>query len=248
MMKAASSTASPSKDVASRMNFVVDLPLNDNSSPGFVFTGSPPIVSAVLGNFPNLHHHKDRVVGSYVQSLKLPGVEISGFPDAASLEKVLVIHQNAPRQLILTTQPPNLSLPSSNSSSGSHQVLYTHHLPAADVSELGIEFDGFPAKVKAVSKDSPLAGLLIPGQFVHAVCVPGAPDLRFESGGFTGPRISTYLHETSNLGGRRLIVKDDSVAPKSYSDYETRDPFDFGGFLGNPFRRQRTAPRKQNQF
>jgi hypothetical protein len=218
------------------MNYVVDLPVDDNSC-GLSFAGIPPQISAVLRDFPSLQGHN--VIGCYVTAFQMPGVEISGFADSKTLEQLLQLHQHvSPRRLVLSTHPPTCV--------SNQGLLYRHDLPGNQ--DLGITFDGFPAKVAAVDKLSVFSGRILPGQFVDSVVVPGSADLNFQSGGFTGHRVTQYIRETAKVAGRQIVIKDYPInitAQPGYTEYDQSDPFDFGGFRGNWFRRQRTTPSKK---
>lgn len=218
------------------MIYVVDLPLNDSQA-GFSFTGGPPQVAAASAAFPNVNGSD--LVGCFVTAVQLPEVEISGFFDTRTLQHVLEIHQHmAPRRLVLSTHAPAYFT--------NQGLLYRYHLPGDPY--LGVTFDSFPAKVAAVEKLSRFSGRILPGQFVESVVVPGYPDLNFQSGGFTGHRVSQYLQETSKVAGRQIVIKDNPINPTArVSAYEQRDPFDFGGFApSNWFRKKRTPARRSN--
>lgn len=214
----------------------VDLEVDKAS--GLTFTGSPPKISAVLRDDP-LWQGQNSPVGCYVMALQLPGVEISGFRDASTLQQVLEGHLRVSNyRLVISTYPPT--------DSGDQGLLYRHDLPTDQ--DLGITFDGFPAKIATVDKLSLFYGRIVPGQFVEAVVVPGSADLKFESGGFTGHRVAQYLTETANVVGRRLVIANVPLNPPNrpgYTKFDQSDPFDFGGFVGNWFRRQRTTPPKE---
>jgi hypothetical protein len=78
---------------------------------------------------------------------------------------------------------------------------YTYDVPAT--AYLGVHFSGFPAVVESVDKKSPMAGKIHPGQSVYAVVVPGQPDLKLQSGGFTvierGTFEETFTFQESSL-------------------------------------------------
>jgi hypothetical protein len=87
--------------------------------------------------------------------------------------------------------------------SGNRGPFYSHVLP--EVQYLGITFDGFPAKVNTVDKSSSFYGRILPGQRVEAVVVPGSADLKFESGGFTGHRVTQHLNPSISSEGINIL-------------------------------------------
>lgn len=228
---------SPPSAPVEDMTFVVELPMNDASG-GFAFEGSPPRVSAVLAAFPLQGHN---VVGCYATAVQLPDVEIAGFTDAQTLQKVLQLYQHiSHRRLVLSTCAPI-------SETHNQGLLYSHNLPKD--SDLGITFDSFPPRVTAVNTLSPLHGRIVAGQCVDSVAVPGCVIFNFSCGGFTGHRVTQYLRETAGISGRQIVIKDYPTLPDPharYTKHKQRDPFDLGGFFGNWFTRQRTKPSKNN--
>lgn len=201
---------------------VVDVPANESS--GLMLSGSPASVTSSS-------YHASHV-GLYVIAVRLPGVELTGLNDSTAVSQKLIQHSSGPRQVVLSGKAPALS----------PTIRYTHTLPSNQ--DLGLTFDGFPAKVQIVDPKSAFARTVQPEQNVLAVLVPGYPMLSFESGGFTGHRVQKHLKETSHCADRKLILQDQpvKVLPKRYQktaqDADLNSPFDFKGFTGNWFRRR----------
>jgi len=149
--------------------------------------------------------NNNRYNDEFVVAIRLPGVEVTGLYDAIAISKLLQTYLHLDRQVLLSDTVPALSA----------MVRSTHALPttskegtpSSNNSSLGIVFDGFPAKVKSVDSQSPYCNYIPAQQAVHAVTVPGKSTLCFESGGFTGHRIQTYLEETAHILGRQLILE-----------------------------------------
>jgi hypothetical protein len=228
--------------VVYKNNYIIELPVNDSLG-GFVVEGTPPKVTNIAPTmveqfYPQWIGKESQLIGCFVVAVQFQGVEVTGFTDANTVHQFLKLHQHvSPRRIVLSSQPNQ-----SNTGTNSGVLLYRHDIPQNISKDLGIVFDGFPAQVKQVDKNSPFFGRIAPGQFVDRIIVPGRPDLMFASGGFTGYRVSQYLQETSNVSETRYIVmKQNAEAPskKGFTDRDARNPFDLGGFRGFWLSRQR---------
>jgi hypothetical protein len=187
---------------------VLDLEVNSNS--GIIFDGSPPRVTRLTHNIPSLSGQS--IVGYYMQSLQIPGVEISNVNDTTHLHHVLTASQGLPRRLILSSHAPEAN---------NDGCRHTYDVPATTY--LGVHFSGFPAVVESVDKKSPMAGKIHPGQSVYAVIVPGQPDLKLQSGGFTGHRVEEHLRQNFHVPGKQLVITD---KPKVLRDQASNRAFD----------------------
>lgn len=190
-------------------SITVDLPVGESS--GLMFKGTPVCLHQILGKFPNLTQEN---VGYYASTLVVPGLSIVNISDQNYLFKLLQKYQQGQRRLVLTNIPPECN-----------NCYYILDLPIENKHSkypFGLILDGFPPHVKGLTKDSLMTGKVLPGQTIHAICIPGQPDLTFQSGGFTTYRITDVLNNSSDIFGRKLIVKDraDKVItePKGRSD------------------------------
>lgn len=212
--------SSPAKEIATLLSpysttstdevTLVVLDLEVNSSSGIIFDGSPPRVTRLAHAIPSLSGQS--IIGYYMQCLEIPGVEISNVNDTSRLHQVLIASQGLPRRLMLSSHAPEVN---------NDGCRYTYDVPATTY--LGVHFSGFPAVVASVDPKSPMAGKIHPGQSVHAVVVPGQPDLKFYSGGFTGHRVEEYLKQHFRVPGKQLVLTD---KPKLVRDQTSNRPFD----------------------
>jgi hypothetical protein len=189
---------------------LVILDLELNSSSGIIFDGSPPRVTRLAHDIPSLSGQS--IKGYYMQCLQMPGVEISNVYDTTRLHQVLIANQGLPRRLILSSHAPEAN---------NDGCRYAHDIPAN--ASLGVHFSGFPAMVVSVDPKSPMAGKIHPGQSVYAVLVPGQPDLKLHSGGFTGHRVEEHLRQYCHVSGKRLVITD---KPKVLRDQASNRAFD----------------------
>jgi hypothetical protein len=189
---------------------LVVLDLEVNSSSGIIFDGSPPRVTRLAHDIPSLP--KQSIIGYYMQCLQIPGVEISNVNDTTQLHQVLTASQDLPRRLMLSSHAPEAN---------KDGCRYTYDVPAT--AYLGVHFSGFPAVVESVDKKSPMTGKIFPGQSVYAVIVPGRPDLKLQSGGFTGHRVEEHLKQHFHVPGKQLVITD---KPKVVRDRTSNSPFD----------------------
>jgi hypothetical protein len=187
---------------------ILDLEVNSNS--GIIFDGSPPRVTRLAYKIPSLSGQS--IIGYYMQCLQIPGVEISNVNDTTNLHQVLTASQGLPRRLMLSSHAPEAN---------NDGCRYTHDIPAT--AYLGVHFSGFPAVVESVDKKSPMAGKIHPGQSVYALVVPGQPDLKLQSGGFTGHRVEEHLRQHFHVPGKQLVIAD---KPKVVRDQTSNRAFD----------------------
>jgi hypothetical protein len=204
------------------------------------FVGIPPRVSQILQVPPALQGREAELMGSYFHSLKISfgtgtrnengdsgyDLEISNVTTDQQLRQILLYFQHLPRQIVLSNRAPLLNEASS--------CVYKHTLPT-NVS-LQVDFDGFPAKVKAIATTSILYGRMIqPGQYVDGVHVNGQAALTPDVPGFTGHRVQQHLENTKITPHRILVLSDPSPATIRLNQQKKQNGktplFDWGGFF-----------------
>jgi hypothetical protein len=215
------------------------------------FVGIPPRVSQILQVPPALQGREAELTGAYFHSLKIAcgtlspvhkdgddddkdyDLEISNVTTDQQLRQILLHFQHLPRQIVLSkNHPPLLNEASS--------CVYKHTLPTNVSLQGSIDFDGFPAKVKAVaaptSSSNLLHGRMIqPGQYVDGIYVHGHEPLTADVPGFTGYRVQEHLENTKLIPRRILILSDPSPATVRLHEQKKQKGktplFDWGGFF-----------------
>jgi hypothetical protein len=194
------------------------------------FVGIPPRVSQILQQLlpPALKGREVELTGFYFHALKIKNddkdcLEISNITTDQQLRQILIHFQHLPRQIVLSDQAPLMS-------SCGGVLIYKHTLPT-HVS-LQVDFDGFPAKVKAVAPTSILHGMMIqPGQCVDGVYVNGQEPLTPLVPGFTGHRVQQHLEATKSTPHRILVLSDPDPNQQQKRKKGSTPLFDWGGFL-----------------
>jgi hypothetical protein len=193
----------------------VTIEFQANTDSVIVFGGDLLRVVNLTHSIPSLAREGTNIEGYYFHSLRLPGLEIKNVHEL-ELKQIVTANRHLPRSFVVSTQLAPTS---------KFGCQYKHDLPCTN--NLGIQFSGFPAKVHSVDKDSPMAGKIHPGQFVYAVIVPGFPDLKMESGGFTGSRVEDHLQAHYHLTNKQIVV---SQKPTLVQDKTSDAAFDSCNF------------------
>jgi hypothetical protein len=179
-----------------------------NGDTGLTFQGSPPLIQSVAIHSP---FHEEHLEGLYVQSLIVPGCEISFIPHTTQLHHDLERFQHVSRILLLRDSPLN------------GPPVWKITLPTG---KLGITMKGFPPVISSVDFDSSCREFIQVGMVVDRLIVPNICDMSLSSGGFTDIRVMKALHESENIEGRLLVICEPTLAPY----VKKSQMFDLGSF------------------
>jgi hypothetical protein len=187
------------------MSRTIALPIGET---GLTFHGNPPQIQSVAIDSPFYGEHLE---GLYVQSMTVPGCEISYIPHTTQLTHELERFHQVNRSLMLRDSPLN-----------GPPVWKISLRPG----KLGITMKGFPPVITSVDCNSICNQFIQVGMLVDRLIVPDVCDMSLGSGGFTDVRVMKALDESENKEGRLLLLSELTVVPQ----VKRNQMFDFGSF------------------